>query len=289
MCDGVCADHAMAYVSNDLIHFVGRSLASDAQRYELLNKIVNGGVLLDPSHIGRRDPIFRAVLDSSGDGVEYSSYPNVRHDLGSKLSDNALVQFEVVCFCDIPTEELSIHCAKYGRFGLSFSKTFLVTQGASPVMYIPKPGSFEMRLQEHDSISGKLNYEESKSGDWATLIDSIFAFHNSLSYARYLALQKDFATASSRADVDKMVKSLRTTLFYQTGMEAFLFGHLKFFDPELPPEHIDNYYMEREWRVAGKVRFRSTDIERMFVAPEFADSARRDFPELSDRITPITS
>ena len=62
MCDGVCADHAMAYVSNDLIHFVGRSLASDALRYELLDKIVNGGVLLDPSHIGRRDPICSTLL-----------------------------------------------------------------------------------------------------------------------------------------------------------------------------------------------------------------------------------
>lgn len=245
----------MAYVSNHLTHFVGRSLASDQLRYELLSTIIRKGTLLDPSHLARQDPIFRVVYPGDpADELEYSSYPNVRHDLGSKLSDNALVQFEIVCFCDIPLEELAIHCAKYGRFGLAFSKPFLIALGASPVMYIPKPGSFEMILQEHHSASGELPYEERKNGDRANLIDTVFAFYNhKVLYPRFLELQNALPEADSFDDVMKIVKQLRTTLFYQTAIEAFIFGHLKFFDPTLPPDHVDNYYMEREWRWEGTV------------------------------------
>jgi hypothetical protein len=280
----------MAYVSNELTHFIGRSLASDQERYRLLAQITRNGTLLDPSHLGRRDPIFQVVIpEDPGNRLEVSSYPNVRHDIESKLSDNTLVQFEIVCFCDIPSEELAIHCSKYSRFGLAFSKPFLIAQGASPVMYIPKPGSFEMTLREYVSTSGELNYEERKSGDRASLIDDIFTFHNQLSYVRHLALQHAYSQAASLEDVDETVKKLRTTLFYQTGVEAFIFGYLKFFDPALPPDHIDNYYMEREWRVAGKIRFKLADIQRMLVPDEFVDQARCDFPELTNRIATLST
>jgi hypothetical protein len=132
---------SLAYVSNYLTHFVGRSRASDELRYELLMKIVHEGVLLDPAHIDRRDPIFQVKMSpdtvgslpiSACPGLDYSSYPNVRHDLDSKLSDNALVQFEIVCFCDIPENEMAIHCAKYSSFGQAFPRQFFVNRGASP-------------------------------------------------------------------------------------------------------------------------------------------------------------
>lgn len=35
----------MSYVSNNLCHFVGRSLATDDERFELLIKIIRGRVL----------------------------------------------------------------------------------------------------------------------------------------------------------------------------------------------------------------------------------------------------
>jgi len=276
---------AMAYVSEYLTHFVGRSLESDQLKYDLLSKIVNSGNLLDPSHVGRRDPIFQVVLPSRPhEGIEYSSIPNVRHDLESKLSDDTLVQFETVCFCDIPQDDLWIHCSKYSYFGLAFSKPFLISQGASPVMYIPKPGSFEIKLQERHSISGKVQYEESKSGDRKDLVDSIFDIHNSLTYARYLGLEQSYAAADTLADVEKVARTFRTTLFYQTAIETLLFGHLKFFNATLPPDHVDNYYTEREWRVGGKVHFKLKDIERVFVPREFASAVQRDFPALTDRV-----
>jgi hypothetical protein len=240
------------YISDELIHFVGRSQSTDEDRYRLLLQIIQSGMLLDPSHAGQKYRIFTAatVDTESGeiaDSVEYSSYPSVRHIPGTSLRDNSLLQFEVVCFCDIPLDKLRIHCAKYGHFGLGFPKQFLVAQGATPVLYIPFGSTFDLRLQEHSPATNEINYEETKRGDRAELMDELFAFHNTfLGYKRYHALQEAYRQAKSLEEVDAIVKKLRTMLFYQTAVEAFLFGYLKFFDPSLPADHPDNYYMERE-------------------------------------------
>ncbi len=293
----------MAYVSNSLTHFVGRSRPSDKDRYELLCEVIRGGVLMDPSHKGRRDPIFRLrMLGKSGSqadistcpGLDYSSYPNVRHDAKSNLSDNSLLRFEIVCFCDIPDNELAIHCAKYGHFGLAFSKQFLVSKGASPVMYVPRPGWYEIVLRSHDRITGKLDEEMRGEGSRASLMDAAFDFHNhELAMNRFMEQQERmreaFRQLKSFDDVLSVKKDLHAMLLYQTTIEAFIFGYLKFFDPTLPPEDIDNYYMEREWRVAGKVEFGITDIESVYVAPPFVDQALNDFPALVGRVRPLIS
>jgi hypothetical protein len=156
-------------------------------------------------------------------------------------------------------------------------------------MYIPKPGSFAMTLREVRLLSGDVLYEEPKSGSRAKMIDEVYNFHNfRLLYNRYKALEDQFVGAKSTNEVDEVVQKLRTSLFYQTALEAFIFGHLKFFDPTLPPDHAHNYYMEREWRVAGKVRFGPADIQRVYVSAEFMDRARAELPELgASQITTI--
>ena len=52
----------------------------------------------------------------------------------------------------------------------------------------------------------------------------------------------------------------------------------------LPPNHVDNYYMEREWRVAGKVEFAVKDIANLYVAQAFLNQATQDFPDLAGNI-----
>jgi hypothetical protein len=298
-----CGGIALAYVSNYLTHFVGRSRASDQLRYELLKRIVRGGVLLDPAHIGRRDPIFQVKMSpgpvgsvplSACPGLDYSSYPNVRHDLGSKLSDNSLVQFEIVCFCDIPQEEMAIHCAKYSCFGLAFPRPFLIDRGASPVMYVPRPGWFKAVIRSHDCHSGKLDKEVTQVGARAPMIDAAFDYHNhKLTKDLYMNLQecmgKAFRELKSFDDVQSVERDLQAALLYQTTVETLIFGHLKFFDPSLPPDHPDNYYMEREWRVAGKVEFAPGNIAALYVPPAFFNEAMRDFPDLAGRIVALGS
>ena len=80
-------------------------------------------------------------------------------DLSKPISTDNLVKYQVVCFCDIPEHDLEIHVNKYGKFGLSFRKEFLIGLGASPVFYVAKnypvpetqmfrPGDFAMRVDE---------------------------------------------------------------------------------------------------------------------------------------------
>ena len=64
-----------------------------------------------------------------------------------------------------------------------------------------------------------------------------------------------------------------------------LFPYMKFFDCELPEDHLDNYYMEREWRVVGSVRFKLDDVERILIPREFARRLRIDLPDYTGQLT----
>lgn len=58
-----------AYVSSELVHFVGRSAASDEAAFSRLIKIINEGWLLTPEA--------RAIGDDSEDAAQF-------HSLGQK-------------------------------------------------------------------------------------------------------------------------------------------------------------------------------------------------------------
>jgi len=65
------------------------------------------------------------------------------------LSEDLVVP-TVTCYCDICPDHLQIHMKKYGMFGLSFRRDFLIKLGARPVTYMP--------LFSHDwfvSINGR--------------------------------------------------------------------------------------------------------------------------------------
>lgn len=95
--------------------------------------------------------------------------------------------------------------------------------------------------------------------------------------------------SSEHEHIDSVLQKLRTMLFYQTAVDAGLFGQLKFFDPGLEDDDPDNYYMEREWRVNGRIDFTLGDIMRVLVPPEFVSCAAEKFPELGSCITPLSA
>jgi hypothetical protein len=72
---------------------------------------------------------------------------------------------------------------------------------------------------------------------------------------------------------------LHTFLSYE------LFSFFKFFDSDLPDDHETNYYMEREWRVIGRVAFDINDIERVYIPRIYATRFRADVPEYTGQIT----
>ena len=279
------------YVSDELTHFVGRSQPHDEARYALLLKILAEGKLLDISHVGKRHTILTAIGEEQNSGfsktVTFSSYPSVLHDTDASLADNRLLQFELVCFCDIPLSDVGIHCAKYSYFGLAFRKEFLVSQGAGPVMYVPRAGQMTVRIFGHEKGTDDEVFTEEKSIPREYLYDGLMGRHNQLGLARYEHLQRLAADATNRGDRDGTAaafQQLQTMLLYQTAIEAFMFGFLKYFDPSLPEDHIDNYYMEREWRVAGQVAFSESDVARVIVPQDYAERARADLPHLASPV-----
>lgn len=104
------------YVSEELTHFVGRSLgrAPDGheQQYRLLVNILRTG-----------------LLGTGGDVL-------VQQRVDQRFSDNEYYKANMVCFSDIPVPDLAIHMGKFSRFGLSFKKSFLIGRGANPVFYV---------------------------------------------------------------------------------------------------------------------------------------------------------
>src|ERR1700690_3701172 len=97
---------AQRYVSNELTHFTGRGLDIE-QQYSRLAEILNPGILKSRSPISS---------DHVG-GVFMTVDPN------KPLSD--MYSQTVICFCDIPPDDLRIHMNKYSGFGVSFLKGFL--------------------------------------------------------------------------------------------------------------------------------------------------------------------
>jgi hypothetical protein len=112
------------YVSNELTHFVGQGLSYEEQ-FQKLSTILSSGEL--KSRIRQQNVPPHASVP-----------PYAIFNPFAKFSENEMYFLDMVCFCDIPYEDLGIHINKYSSFGLSFSKDFIVSKGGVPVLYFPK-------------------------------------------------------------------------------------------------------------------------------------------------------
>jgi len=101
------------YISKELTHFIGRGKRTNSQ-YKLLIKILKEGRLYNPNV-----------------GV------NLAVNLSAKISQNEMYLPQMVCFSDIPVEDLTIHKNKFSSIGIAFNKDFIVKQGGVPIHYIP--------------------------------------------------------------------------------------------------------------------------------------------------------
>jgi len=70
----------------------------------------------------------------------------------------------------------------------------------------------------------------------------------------------------------------------QRFLEFHVFSFTKFFDETLDEDHDDNYYMEREWRVMGSVKFRTDQVERIIVPRSFASRFRSEVPNYQGQL-----
>lgn len=178
---------------------------------------------------------------------------------GGSFREETLYGIDCVCFCDIPLQDLHVHFQKYSRFGFSFRKGFLVPQGANPVYYVGVDTPLRTMLGR-----------SSRSDQFQTAVLELTRIEDELE-------------ERSRADVD--LRSLHNTMVTVNGfLRAHVFGFAKPFEERRRLTDPENYYMEREWRVHGEVRFELTDVRRIFIPEAFAERLRDELAEFHGQV-----
>lgn len=224
------------YVSQELTHFVGRGRTPEEQ-YSTLVKILQEGRLTHP----------HSQPGSTGGNLWVSPT--------GRISDGQLYRTEVVCFCDIPVQSRRIHMNKYSEFGISFSKRFLVSKGASPVFYVASTSIVK-------DVSG-------------SPVPRAEYFNDKLT--AYLKLDRALSNAGL-ANLWGHVQHL---------LDFHVFSFIKFFDPSADQGDEQNFYMEREWRVYGNVDFHLSDVVRITVPDAYVNKLKIDVPGYGGTVTPV--
>lgn len=269
------------YISKELTHFVGKG-KDETEQFNILAKIISSGRL--KPHANYVPPNGRISMPM----------------LIRNISKNELYLPSIVCFCDIPFEDIEIHMQKYSRFGLSFKKEFLIKQGATPVFYVSKKtyiDLFGMNISEDT---------DSKEGNLSIIWDNVVAmFGISTSDLLRAAAFKDKKLdiekekEKSKEDISlfrikgpkpnvaipfedfEIVGSqftLRDEVLIRTFLSLHVFNFLKFFYASKSDDDPENYYLEREWRVLGHVEFNIDNIATVIIPKLFSKEFRKEFP-----------
>lgn len=176
---------------------------------------------------------------------------------------------------------------KYSSFGLSFTKDFIVRQGGCPVFYIPLEAN--VRCTDKDAspqeliqsiIEGDPEARGNNMEKLGRLMQKLAAnpLANNISKRQYFdRMMRQYHTFinSVRASIPTERHMLMELTHF---LDFHMFSYIKFYDHTYADDHDDNYYLEREWRVVGNVRFSLTDVETIFIPKFFAQRFRADCP-----------
>jgi hypothetical protein len=279
------------YVSNELTHFVGRGMGVDEQYDLLMDQILKPGWLTFPPH-------------------DRSPFRSPSLDLGTTISDGKMIGHRVICFCDIPLADLSIHMKKYSNFGISFRREFLIRHGASPAFYVANNSTVAASgLIPLDYLTDRINDALSNGiierglyfDDYIKIILDLMWIFDALA-SDY---QGDWFKASGTRESNRatMINVMNTLFaFQESELDQFvatqgarehfgrsvrligefilvgIFDFIKCFDASKAEDDPDNYYMEREWRLPKNLKFDLKDVERIIMPRKFATAFRADLP-----------
>jgi hypothetical protein len=190
-----------------------------------------------------------------------------------------MYHFPGVCFCDIPAADLQVHIDKYSSFGIAFSKAFLVKQGASPVFYIAKDSEIDPGGNADAGIRQSPTAPYTREVLFTEMFNSLHRSSIDLLRAVSTVADSDGPKARELAEIGNRLAQLRSYL------DEYVFSYCVPFDSALDESNRENFYMEREWRVLGDVRFSLADVERLIVPRSYRTRFRADFPDYSGQVS----
>ena len=235
-----------SYTSDELFHLVGRRLPADHEaNFNTLVTILKAGCISYPPDFPRK----------------WELRLTYREDR-SLLSEDLVIP-TITCYCDIPANQLSLHAQKYGLFGVSFGRDFLIERGARPVIYVP------IFNRDFLSVSGRallVHIEQVYRGFRELVVDPIPSGDRS-----YKLGTKPESGETAIQEMDSIV---------MMNFPAFL----KPFNAELSDDHIENYYLEREWRKFGCLEFTPKDVQHVLVARGYIQRLIEKFPAYAEKI-----
>lgn len=257
------------YVSKELTHFLGRNLPTDEDRYQLLVRVLQRGWLTHPPHEERLVLLMELRP-------------------GAKLRDHELLNPRVVCFADIPIDQLEIHMKKYSRFGIAFAKDVMVRKRATPVVYVAldapvlrKKVEYRvgMTLMEDAPLEpDTVDLQVMEAVPRADLFDEMVTEHAMIIKDRHeLEQGVELPTA--------VVEIFRRSTAMDSAVIGTLYNLLKGFDHTLPDDHPNNVYLEREWRVLGNVQFSLDEVSRVILPSAFESRFRAAVPGFAGDLT----
>jgi len=216
------------YVSKELTHFVGRH-QHEEERFELLVNIIKSGWILHKP-MNANEKTNRNLVKMEG-----------------------ILEPEVVCFADIPINDLSLHMEKYSNFGIAFKKDFLVKHGANPVFYVTQNGN----VNRNRLPKSKKEWFQENIKNYFTLKEKL----------QHLPCDDELA------EVKNLFSKLDPFLVHD------IFAYIKAFDASKSDADEDNYYLEREWRIVGDLPFSVDDITRILIPEKYGKPLRERLPE----------
>lgn len=241
---------ADAYVSSELFHFTGyRHPSDDEVNYETLRSIL----------------LTRIVGNNPGAGgcgdIGY------RYERSGSLVKSNMITPGMTCFADIPMRALRVHCVKYGKCGVSIHREHLVRYGARPVIYFP---------HHPEDFAGVVG---------TTVLQDIEEAFRSMQDQLHIAGRK-----MTERRMGSPAKSLEEAVSTLSNIFAFEFlAFLKPFRATLATDAAENYYMEREWRKIGNIKFKQEHVRSIIVPASFISRAEKEYSMYRGRIKAFES
>ena len=248
-----------AFLSETLFHFLGT--APDDSLFEIFDSVVRSGLLLT---VGNREGKLDRFVFYMRDGTEKTL---------------EVMQHPRVCFTDIPEDKLVNLSDTYGKFGLGFSRSKIISWGWHPVMYMSNHAAADS-MQE---IMGSALFGLDRA---AIILDLYRSF-----------LTEDFKKiVNPSLSMSDMAMEINGQVFEGKARDD-LITHARnsvhwflSFVKEMSSQSADDYrYLyEREWRIVAGAERNGKSSCRVLNQEE-KNRLRRMHPRWADRLEPRPS